>query len=275
MTQIWQDDKVLAVTPVLAKPCTVTQVKTLDKDGYLALQVAMGKRREKNINKPQLGHFKAAGVSPAKVREFRTDQAESFKVGDLISVETFVVGDLVKATGTSKGKGFQGVVKRHGFAGSRKTHGNKDQERMPGAIGPKGPARVFKGTKMGGRMGNERVSVSNLEIVQIDADTDTIYLKGAIPGAINGLIMLETTGELKVNLKPVESDKQDEPKEEKREEVEVKEEVKEEKKEEKEVKEEKKEEPKKEEKEVEETKEEKPKEAKEEKPAAKAESETK
>lgn len=205
MTQIWSGDMVIPVTPVLAGPCVITQVKNKAKDGYEALQLAFGERKEKNINKPQLGHFKKTGVKPAHVREFRLDKAADFKIGDVVSVEAFVVGDKVAATGTSKGRGFQGVVKRHHFHGFRKTHGNKDQERMPGSIGAKGPAHVFKGTRMGGRMGGDRVTTTNLEIVAIDAEKNILFVKGAVPGAINGLITIKGDGELKVNLKSAAS----------------------------------------------------------------------
>lgn len=200
MTQIWSGDQVLAVTPIQAGPCTVTQVKTTAKDGYEALQLAYGVRKAKNINKPQLGHFKAAGVQPTHVKEFRTDKASEFKVGDQVSVGAFSAGDMVDVTGTSKGRGFQGVVKRHGFHGFRKTHGNKDQERMPGSIGPKGPAHVFKGTRMGGRMGGVQVTVTNLEIASVDEVNNILFVKGAVPGAINGFLTLRAQGDLQVNL---------------------------------------------------------------------------
>jgi len=203
MTQIWSGDAVMAVTPVLAGPCTIVQVKSKEKDGYAALQLAYGERKEKNINKPQLGHYKKTGVKPAYVREFRLDNAADFTAGDIISVDTFAVGDKIDVTGTSKGKGFQGVVKRHGFHGFRKTHGNKDQERMPGSIGPKGPAHVFKGMRMAGRMGGNRITTTNLEVAAIDAEKNIIFVKGAVPGAINGFVMIKAGGELKVNLKPV------------------------------------------------------------------------
>lgn len=206
MTQIWSGDAVMAVTPVLAGPCTVTQVKSKAKDGYEALQLAYGVRKEKNINKPQLGHFKKTGVKPAHVREFRMDNAADFKAGDVVTVDAFTVGEKVNVTGVSKGKGFQGVVKRHGFHGFRKTHGNKDQERMPGSIGAKGPAHVFKGTRMGGRMGGDRVTTTNLEIAAIDAENNIIFIKGAVPGAINGFITIKAEGELKVNLKKTVSE---------------------------------------------------------------------
>ena len=202
MTQIWSGDQVMGVTPVQAGPCTVTQVRTSDKDGYMALQLAYGVRKEKNINKPQRGHYKKTGVKPAFVREFRVADSASFKTGDVVTVGAFSVGDIIAVTGTSKGRGFQGVVKRHHFAGGRGSHGNKDQERMPGSIGPKGPAHVFKGTRMGGRMGGERVTVTNLEVAAIDEANNIIFVKGAVPGAINGFVMIKGEGELKVNLAP-------------------------------------------------------------------------
>jgi large subunit ribosomal protein L3 len=201
MTQIWSGDEVIAVTPVQAGPCVITQVKTKAKDGYEALQLAYGVRKEKNIKKPQLGHYKASGVKPMHVREFKIEDSSQFKVGDVVTVEAFAVKDTIDVTGTSKGKGFQGVVKRHHFHGFRKTHGNKDQERMPGSIGPKGPAHVFKGTRMGGRMGGEKVTTTNLEVVAIDAEKDIIFVKGAVPGAINGFVMIKGEGNLQVNLK--------------------------------------------------------------------------
>ena len=264
MTQVWNsDDKVIAVTPVLAGPCTIVQVKNKEKDGYNALQLAYGTRKAKNIAKPQKGHLKALGLNPMHMREFRTEEAANFKAGDIVSVETFTEGETINASGTSKGKGFQGVVKRHGFAGFRATHGNKDQERMPGSIGNKGPARVFKGKKMPGRMGGGTITVTNLKVVKVDVENNIIFIAGALPGAVNGLILLNSKGELKVNQAPVKEEKVEtkveEKKEEKKEEVKVE---KEEKKEEPKVedkkeevkaeKEEKKEEPK-----VEEKKEEK------------------
>ena len=196
MTQIWDDDKVQAVTPVLAGPCVIVQVKTVSKDKYSAVQLAFGTRKAKNIKKPQLGHFKKSGVSPMHVREFRTDNDLEANAGDTISLNTFAAGDIISVTGTSKGRGFQGVVKRHGFKGGNKSHGNKDQLRMPGSIGPMGPAHVFKGMKMGGRMGNERVTVTNLSISSIDLENNIIYIKGAVPGAIDGLLLIKSKGEL-------------------------------------------------------------------------------
>lgn len=197
MSQLWQDDKVVAVTPILVGPCFVSQVKNLEKDKYSAVQIAYGKRKEKNINKPQLNHFKKANCLPEKVREFRLDNVDNIELGQEIDLASFVVGESIKVSGTSKGKGFQGVVKRHGFAGGNKSHGNKDQLRMPGSIGAKGPARVFKGIKMGGRMGGEKVTIENLKITDIDLDKKIIYIQGAVPGAIDGLITILAKGDLK------------------------------------------------------------------------------
>lgn len=197
MTQLWVDDKAISVTPVLAGPCVVSQVKTVATDGYEAIQVAFGSRKVKNIKKPQQGHFKLANINPMHVREHRLSPLPEVQVGQQISLESFVENELVDVTGVSKGRGFQGVVKRHHFAGGRKTHGNKDQLRMPGSIGPKGPARVFKGTRMGGRMGGERVTVKNLNIVKIDLDNNLLFIQGGVPGAINSLLMIKTPGELK------------------------------------------------------------------------------
>lgn len=198
MTQVWVKDKVIAVTPVLAGPCTITQVKTKEKDGYEALQIAYGTRKEKNINKPQLGHVKNLNIKPAHFKEFLTPGAANFKVGDIITAETFATSDIIDVSGVSKGKGFQGVVKRHHFGGFRKTHGNKDQERMSGSVGPKGPAHVFKGTRMGGRMGGEKVTTANLEVISVI--DGVILIKGSVPGAINSLVMIKGQGDLKVNL---------------------------------------------------------------------------
>jgi len=261
MTQIWVDDKVMAVTPVLAGPCTVTQIKTKEKDGYQSLQLAFGERKEKNIKKPQLGHVKNLNIKPKHVREFRTTETTDVKAGDIINVATFETGDIVNVTGTSKGKGFQGVVKRWGFHGQQKTHGTKDQLRMPGSIGALGPAHVLKGTKMGGRMGGDRVTTTNLEIAGVDLENNILLIKGAVPGAVNGLVLIKGKGELKLNIQP-------EKKEEVKEEVKAEEAPVEEKKEEsktEEVKEEK----------VEEVKEEKVEEKKEEAPAEEKKEEVK
>lgn len=204
MTQVWRGDELIAVTRVQAGPCRITQLKSKDNDGYIAAQVAYGDKKAKNTPKPQAGHFKKAGLenTPAYMREFRLDkngQAEgNYNIGDTIDVTTFNAGDIIKVTSVSKGKGFQGVVKRYGFSGSKKTHGNKDQERMPGSNGATGPAHVFKGVRMPGRTGGKQVSTANLEIIEIDEANNILLIKGSIPGARNGLVMISGKGELKI-----------------------------------------------------------------------------
>jgi large subunit ribosomal protein L3 len=205
MTQIWQGDNVCAVTKVQAGPCVVVQVKSGEKDGYQAVQLGFGEKKAKNIKKPQLGHLKKIKTGNADfnsnikvLKEFRLEkEGDNLEIGDVIKVDTFAQGDAVNVIGESKGKGFQGVVKRHGFHGSKKTHGNKDQLRMPGSIGATGPAHVFKGMRMGGRTGGEKVTISNLEIIDIDLEKNELLIKGALPGSTNGLIMIYGPGELK------------------------------------------------------------------------------
>ena len=206
MTQIWKNDQAIAVTKVQAGPCVVTQVKQDEKDGYSAVQLGFGEKKPKNINKPQLGHFKKNGQNFGTTKEFRLDKRgwedkTELTIGDKIDVSTFSVGDNIQVIGTSKGKGFQGVVKRHGFAGGRKTHGNKDQLRMPGSVSATGVGHVFKGTRMGGRMGGDRITTINLEIAQVDLENNILYIKGAVPGARNGLVLIEGKGELVITKK--------------------------------------------------------------------------
>lgn len=196
MTQVWQEGKVVAVTKVLVNPCTVVQVKNVDKDAYMAVQLGYGTRQEKNIKKPQKGHFKNLNNFEF-LREFRVGIGDLSR-GDMFNVSSFALGDTVQASGVSKGKGFQGVVKRHGFKGTKKTHGNKDQLRMPGSIGATGPAHVFKGTRMGGRMGGDNVTIKNLEIIKIDEKENVLYIKGAVPGARNSYIFIMGEGNMKV-----------------------------------------------------------------------------
>ena len=196
MTQIWQGENVVAVTKVQAGPCRVVQVKNSEKDGYEAIQVGFGKRHEKNINKPQRGHFKGLD-NFQHIKEFRAEPGE-LKRGDTIDAGTFAPGDNIQVTAVNKGKGFQGVVRKYGFKGSKKTHGNKDQLRMPGSIGATGPAHVFKGTRMGGRMGGEQTTIKNLKIAAVDIDDNTILISGAIPGARNSLVLVSGEGELKI-----------------------------------------------------------------------------
>lgn len=210
MTQIWEGDKVIPVTPVKTGPCFVVQIKNKDTDGYSALQIGFGDRKEKNIKKPQKNHIAKAGVKSLRyLKEFRTDILPEAKIGDVIALETFAKGEIVDAIGVSKGKGFAGVVKRHGFHGFRKTHGNKDQERASGSIGPKGPAHVFKGTRMGGHMGDENTTTKNLTIANIDSANNIIYIKGALPGATDSLIALRGKGELKLSANKAEEVKEE------------------------------------------------------------------
>jgi large subunit ribosomal protein L3 len=196
MTQVWTNDKVAAVTKVSVGPCVVTQVKNNGSDGYNAVQLGFGEKKEKNINKPQKGHLK--NLSNFRyLREFRVEDTD-LKRGDEIDLASFVNGDKVVVSSISKGKGFQGVVKRHGFKGTKKTHGNKDQLRMPGSIGATGPAHVFKGTRMGGRMGGDQVTIKNQELVEVDKENNIILIKGSIPGARNSLVLISGEGDLKL-----------------------------------------------------------------------------
>lgn len=189
MTQRFQDDgTVVSVTLLKIEPCAVTQVKTKEKEGYSAVQVGTGECRK--MNKPQGGHLKAVGKNFRTMREFRVDDGAEFSVGDAVELGQFNPGEFVKVTSTSKGKGFQGVVKRHGFHGSPASHGHKDQLRMPGSIGATGAARVFKGTRMPGNMGNERVTVSNLKVVDIDEKNGVMAVKGGVPGARGSLVLV-------------------------------------------------------------------------------------
>jgi len=201
MSQIFDEKgNVIPVTLIKAGPCKVSQVKNGEKDGYKAIQIGYDKR--KKMTSALKGHLKDLGEF-AHIREFRTEEIGDLKRGDNITVGTFEIGEKVKVTGTSKGKGFQGVVKRHGFHGSPASHGHKDQLRMPGSIGATEPARVFKGKKMGGHMGNERISVKNLEIIKIDLENNILYVKGAIPGRRGSMVMVSADGELKVNLENI------------------------------------------------------------------------
>ena len=195
MTQIIsQDGRAVPVTLIQAGPVTVTQVKTIETDGYTAVQVAYGEG--KNLSKAVAGHTKPASVTPKHIREFRVDELpEGMKIGDAVDVSQFALGDMVDATGTSKGKGFAGTVKRHNFNTSKSTHGGNGNVRKPGSIGSMYPQKVFKGKKMAGRMGHDRVTVKNLEVAYVDASTNLIGLKGAVPGPKKGLIIL---GEVKV-----------------------------------------------------------------------------
>ena len=195
MTQIFTEEGVqVPVTVVAVEPQVVVQRKTTDIDGYEAIQVATGAVKEKRVNKPLKGHFDKAGVEYKRVlREFPLAEGEEFNVGDELNVTVFEEGDKVDVTGTSKGKGTAGLIKRHNFGRGRETHGSKFH-RMPGGMGAASyPGRVWKGHRMMGRMGNERVTVQNLEVVRVDADNNFLLIKGAVPGPKNGLVRVRAT----------------------------------------------------------------------------------
>jgi large subunit ribosomal protein L3 len=190
MTQIISEDgRAVPVTIIQAGPVTVTQVKSVETDGYNAVQVAYGEG--KNLSKAVVGHTSPAKVTPKHIREIRVAELpEGLSVGSTIDVTTFNLGDIVDATGTSKGKGFAGTVKRHNFNTSKATHGGNGNVRKPGSIGSMYPQKVFKGKKMAGRMGHDRVTVKNLEVAYVDAVNNLIGLKGAVPGPKKGLIII-------------------------------------------------------------------------------------
>ncbi|MFC1953010.1 50S ribosomal protein L3 [Chloroflexota bacterium] len=193
MTQIFgKDGKAEAVTAVEAGPCTVIQIKTAAKDGYNAIQIGFGEA--KRLKSPQRGHLKGLGEY-RYLREFRVEDTENVEIGDKVDVNLFNEGDMIDVTGISKSKGFAGVVKRHGFAGGPKTHGQSDRHRAPGSIGAATwPGRVWKGTRMAGRMGGERVLVSHLRILKADAERNLLLVKGAVPGGKNGLLLIKKSG---------------------------------------------------------------------------------
>ncbi|HOK17492.1 MAG TPA: 50S ribosomal protein L3 [Candidatus Paceibacterota bacterium] len=190
MTQIFSEEgKIIPATIIKAGPVKVTQVKTKEKDGYEAVQVGFGTK--KKISQPLKGHLKDLG-NFRWLKEFKIDgQSSEFKVGDEIKVDVFQQGDKVKIVGISKGKGFQGVVKRHGFHGSDASHGTKDRLRAPGSIGATHPQHVPKGRKMAGHTGLKRITLKNVEVVKVDKENNLIYLKGAIPGNRGSLVLIE------------------------------------------------------------------------------------
>ena len=195
MTQVFSEDGVLTpVTVLQAGPCVVTQVKTVENDGYSAVQVGFGDIREKLVNKPKKGHFAKAGVTAKRfLKEFRLEDAESYTLGQEIKADVFAAGDKVDATAKSKGKGFQGVVKRHGFGGvGQTTHGQHNRLRAPGGIGACSyPAKVFKGMRMAGQMGNERVTVQNLQVIKVMPEHNLLLVKGSVPGAKGSILLIE------------------------------------------------------------------------------------
>lgn len=194
MTQRFANSgEVVPVTVVAAGPSTVVQVKTADRDGYMAVQLGFG--QSKKIGKSRAGQVKDLPQHPV-LREFRVEAESDLKRGDTVTAGVFQPGDMVQVTGTSKGKGFQGVVTRHGFSGSRATHGNKDQLRRSGSIGATNPQHVFKGMRMAGHMGNARTTVHNLEVIEVDTTNNLLYLRGAVPGPRGNLVLLSAEGEM-------------------------------------------------------------------------------
>jgi large subunit ribosomal protein L3 len=194
MTQVWDNNRVVPVTVVQAGPCVVTQVRTPDKDGYQAVQLGFGAVNPRKVNKPEAGHFAKADVAPRRhLVELRTTDASEYALGQEVTVETFAPGQYVDVTGKTKGKGFAGVMKRHGFHGLRASHGVERKHRSPGAIGGCAtPGRVFKGTRMAGRMGGVRFTVQNLAIQSVDPENHLVLIRGAVPGPKGGLVLIRT-----------------------------------------------------------------------------------
>ena len=195
MTQIFDDNgNVIPVTIIEAGPCVVAQKKTVETDGYASVQLGFEDIAEKKVNKALKGHFKKAGVSMKRhLKEFRLDNAAEMNVGDVISADTFVAGDRVDVTGTTKGHGYSGVIKRWNHHKLRMTHGVGPVHRQPGSMGSIDPARIFKNHKMPGQYGNEQVTVQNLDVVRVDAEKNLIAVKGAIPGAKGGIVFVRNT----------------------------------------------------------------------------------
>jgi large subunit ribosomal protein L3 len=193
MTQVWdENNKIVPVTVVQAGPCVVTQVRTPDVDGYSAVQIAYGAIDPRKVNKPKAGHFAKAGVTPRRhLVELRTSDASEFTLGQEITAEAFEAGQDVDVTGTTKGKGYAGVMKRHGFSGVGASHGAHRNHRKPGSIGGCAtPGRVFRGMRMAGRMGGDRKTVQNLTIHAVDAENGLILIKGAVPGPKGGVVLV-------------------------------------------------------------------------------------
>jgi large subunit ribosomal protein L3 len=194
MTQVFDDTgRSIPVTVIAAGPCYVSQVKTVDKDGYEAVQVGYIELKEKHTKKPIAGHLKKANLKPLKyLREFDMPINAEVKVGDELKVDMFKEGEEVVISGLAKGRGFQGVMKRHGFHGAQKTHGQSDRERAPGSIGQSSdPSRVIKGMKMAGKMGNNKVTIPLVEVVKIDTERNLIFVKGPVPGGPDSLIEIK------------------------------------------------------------------------------------
>lgn len=194
MSQIFTDTGLaIPVTVIEAGPCVVVQKRTPEKDGYSAIQIGFGEKRERLFTRPEKGHFTKAGVRPLRtLRELRVEDLEAYTVGQEIKADIFAAGEKVDVVGTTKGKGFAGGIKRHGFHRGPMAHGSK-YHRRPGSLGAKGPARVFKGRKLPGHLGVERVTVQNLEVVKVDAERNLLAIKGAIPGPKGGLVLVKPT----------------------------------------------------------------------------------
>ena len=193
MTQVWDDqNRAIPVTVVRVSPLRVVQVKTAERDGYSALQVTFGTRRANAINKPEAGHFSKAGVEAGRrLVELRIDDTSAYEVGQELTAELLAAGERIDVTAVSKGKGFAGAMKRHNFKGQGASHGNHKKHRSPGAIGACAtPARVFKGTKMAGQMGAQRVTTLNLEVIEADPERQLVLVKGAVPGPRGGLVLI-------------------------------------------------------------------------------------
>ena len=192
MTTLFSEDgKATPVTVIEAGPCEVVSVRTKENDNYEALQLGFGSKKEKHLNKPQLEYYKKVNVTPPSVlKEFRNFASADYKIGDKVTVEIFTVGEKIKVTGKTKGKGFQGVMRRHGFGGvGGTTHGQSDRLRAPGSIGQSSyPSRVFKGQRMAGRMGNDHFTVRNLKIMKVIPEKNIVMVKGAVPGSINSIV---------------------------------------------------------------------------------------
>jgi large subunit ribosomal protein L3 len=199
MTQVWDNNKIVPVTVVQAGPCVVTQVRTNDKDGYSAVQLAYGAINPRKVNKPRAGHFEKAGVAPRRhIVELRTTDASEYELGQEVTVSTFEAGQAIDVTSKTKGKGFAGVMKRHGFAGLGAGHGVERKHRSPGSIGACAtPGRVFKGVRMAGRMGGVRYTAQGLTIQSVDEENNLILVKGAIPGPKGALVLVRTAAKMK------------------------------------------------------------------------------
>lgn len=193
MTRIFDEKgNDVQVSVIQTGPCFVTEIRTKDRHGYDALQLGFEEKRDKSVKQPERGHFKKSGVKPMRyLREFRTFDVSQFKLGDVIKADIFQVGEEVKVIGISKGKGFQGVMKRHHFGGGPVSHGQSDRRRAPGSLGGSSyPSRVLKGLRMAGQMGNARVTVRNLKVVRVDAENNIVMVRGGIPGARHGMVLI-------------------------------------------------------------------------------------